>query len=115
MQYSEILLRTPPDRVACKIDRLEALPGVEVHHRHPESGRIVIVQESATVQAQEPMLRRIQDLSDTAVAELVYRYAGAQGDPAPDVVVEHEEMPGGNELLASSVRGDSAAHPARRR
>ena len=71
MHYSGILVVTQPNEIAgCAAD-LEALPGVEVHFCYPESGRIILVQETETVEAQEEGFRRIQALPRVRMAALV--------------------------------------------
>ena len=69
--YSGILVTTE----AAQIDRcraeLEKLPGVEVHYLYPDSGRIVAVQETDTVEQQQDGLRAIQALASVRMAALV--------------------------------------------
>jgi nitrate reductase NapAB chaperone NapD len=50
---------------------LESLPGVEVHFSYPESGRIILVQETETIEAQGEGFRRIQALPRVRMAALV--------------------------------------------
>lgn len=69
--YSGILVTadaTELDR--CRLE-LELLPGVEVHFLYPDSGRIVAVQETATVEEQQDGLRKIQALGTVRMAALV--------------------------------------------
>ncbi|MEE4379316.1 MAG: chaperone NapD [Candidatus Competibacteraceae bacterium] len=74
MNLSGILVMVPPAQLAAGIDTLNALPGVEVFHTEAETGRIVDVQEAATVEAEIDGLRRIQQLPQVIMAELVYHY-----------------------------------------
>ncbi len=71
MHYSGILVIVNPGDVARAIRQLGALPGLEVHHHHVDSGRIVVVQETETVGEQEEGLRRIQALPIVQMAALV--------------------------------------------
>jgi len=71
LHYSGILVVTGPAEVADCIADLEALPGVEVHFSDPERGRIILVQETETVKAQEEGFRRIQTLPRVRMAALV--------------------------------------------
>jgi len=72
--YSGIVVIVRPDRLDSCVSDLDALPGVEVHYRHPESGRIVVVIEGRSTEEHLEMLRRIQALSDVLVAAPVYHY-----------------------------------------
>lgn len=71
MHYSGILVVAKPLRVDDCQRALEGLPGVEVHYCVPESGRLIVVQETADVEGQELGLRRIQDLPMVELAALV--------------------------------------------
>jgi nitrate reductase NapD len=88
VHISGILVTTRPDDTAACIEDLAALAGVEVHHRQPESGRIVVVQEGTSVEEQEDGLRRIQALPRVVSACLVQHVV----DPdAPDARPTREE------------------------
>jgi nitrate reductase NapAB chaperone NapD len=71
MHYSGILVVVDPLEVKSSMDELSRLPGVEVHYCDPESGRIIVVQETETVLAQEEGLRSIQALPRVKMAALV--------------------------------------------
>ena len=66
MHYSGIIVVARPLAVDDCRRRLENMPGVEVHYCVPESGRLVVVQETADVESQEAGLRRIQALPEVA-------------------------------------------------
>ena len=72
--YSGVLVVVPPDHLDECRRTLDQLPGVEVHHCHAESGRIVVVHESASLEEQEERLFQIRALPRVALAELVYHY-----------------------------------------
>jgi nitrate reductase NapD len=72
VHISGILVTTRPDDTAACVEDLATLAGVEVHHREPRSGRIVVVQVSASVEEQEDGLRRIQALPRVVAACLVH-------------------------------------------
>lgn len=72
IHVSGILVLTTPQAVPSCIERLEGLPGVEVHHHHATSGRIVVVQETASLDAQQEGLGRIQALPEVEAAALVH-------------------------------------------
>ena len=71
MHYSGILVVVAPDDVDRTAETLDSLPGIEVHYLYPDSGRIIVVQETATAQEQEDGLRRIQNLAEVRMAALV--------------------------------------------
>lgn len=79
MNLSGILVVTRPQRLEEMVTTLNALPGVEVHHSDPQTGRIVLVQEADSVDAEVAGLRRIQSLPEVALAEMVYHYFGEDG------------------------------------
>ena len=69
--YGGILVVTDPALFDLTVAALNSLAGVEVHHTDPEQGRIIAVQESETLPEQEAGLRRIQQLPQVRIAELV--------------------------------------------
>ena len=71
MHYSGIVVMVRPSRVGDCQRELEKLPGVEVHYSEPESGRLVVVQETANAEQQERGLRRIQELPVVEAAAMV--------------------------------------------
>ncbi len=74
MNVSGILVITPSDRLQDTIRRLNALPGVDVHHTDPETGRIVVTQEADSVHAEVDGLKRIKELPHIILAELVHHH-----------------------------------------
>lgn len=80
MQYSGVLVLSPPAEVDDVSARLDRLPGVEVYARHAGSGRILVVQEAPDVELHESLLRAIQALPGVLAAQLVYHVA----DPGSD-------------------------------
>lgn len=81
-RYSGILVVTSPANVDACRRHLEGLAGVEVHHWHHESGRIVIVHESDSVTDQEQRLVEMRSLPHVILAEPVYHYVDT--DPSAD-------------------------------
>jgi len=69
-----ILAVVRPTNHAGAVRALDALPGVDVHHEHRPSGRVIVTLETTTLEEQIEGLRRIQTLDDVAYAELVYHY-----------------------------------------
>ena len=89
MNLSAILVVVPAPELDAAIARLEALPGVEVRHTDPATGRLVAIQEADGVAAEVAGLERIQALPGIVLAEMVYHYFGddpeiaAPSDGAP--------------------------------
>ena len=76
MNLSAILVVVPTTELNATITRLEALPGVEVRHTDPATGRILTIQEAEDVGAEVAGLERIQALPGIVLAEMVYHYFG---------------------------------------
>lgn len=72
MNLSGILVVVSPSQLDEVQARLKELPGVEVHHVEPETGRIVVVQEAESVDAEVAALSRIKSLKGVLLAEMVY-------------------------------------------
>ncbi len=84
MHYSAILVLTTPNDLTPCTQELAGLSGVEVHYTHPESGRLIAVQESNSLEEQKETLQHIQSLPSVLLAELVYHYLDKEPD-AKDV------------------------------
>ena len=91
MNLSGILVVSAPERLAEVKAALEAVPGVDVHHVDPATGRIVVVQEAPTVEDEVAGLQRLKALPGVVLAEMVYHYfeddpalAAAARIPSPD-------------------------------
>ena len=67
------------------MEEIDALSGFEVHYCQPESGRLIVVQETTTGDEQQQGLRRLQALPRVKLAALVEhridREAGESGGP----------------------------------
>jgi periplasmic nitrate reductase NapD len=74
MNYSGIVVICRPDEVPAVADRLGELPGVEVHYREQEQGKIVVVQEAETVAAEMDGIKRIKRLPGVILADMMYHY-----------------------------------------
>ncbi len=80
MNLSGILVVVPPERLAdCAAD-LAALPGVEVHHTDPVTGRLIVVQEARDVDAEVAGLLAIKARPHVRAAEMVYHYFANEGE-----------------------------------
>ena len=74
MKVSGILVVAPTGKLDSVVEALEALPGVDVHHRHRETGRIVVTIEAPSVHEEVEGLRRIKALPDVILAEMVHHH-----------------------------------------
>lgn len=80
MNLSGILVVVPPERLSeCAAD-LQTLPGVEVHHTDPATGRLIVVQEADDVDAEMAGLIAIKARPHVRLAEMVYHYFANEGD-----------------------------------
>ena len=71
---SGLCITTRPENMAGVEDSLSRRPNTEVHARDPQSGKIIVVQECATVEDHRRSLREIQALPNVMYAELVMHY-----------------------------------------
>jgi len=92
--YSGILVVVPPLHLDDCRRALDDLPGVEVHHCHAESGRIVVVHESASLEEQEERLLQIRALPNVILAELVYHYLDSEPAAAEPVAARDPQEHG---------------------
>jgi nitrate reductase NapD len=74
VNLSGILIIVAPERIQSSVSALNALPGVEVYHIDESSGRIVVVQEAETIDAEVEGLKRIKQLPDIHLAEMVHHH-----------------------------------------
>jgi nitrate reductase NapD len=96
VNISGILVIAPGERLGETIQRLNALPGVEVHHTDPNTGRIVVTQEAATVQDEVDGLKRIKALPHIVLAEMVHHHfedSSEVFDHLPDSLQDAGELP----------------------
>ncbi|MGD2083450.1 MAG: chaperone NapD [Chromatiales bacterium] len=74
MNLSAILVLVRPDQLDACAAALNRIQGVEVHHRDPTAGRLIVTQEAETVSDEIDGFRRIQAQPDVITAELVYHW-----------------------------------------
>lgn len=74
MNFSGIAVTTKPEWVDAVAQGLAALPGVEVFGRDAASGKLVIVQEAASVADEVAGFKAIRSLPNVIAADLVYHY-----------------------------------------
>ena len=112
MNISGIVVTTAPAAVPDVAEGLAALPFVEVTHVDAAGGRIVVVQERASVADEMDGLRAIQRLPGVSSADLVTHYFGDEDRPPELPVAEvarcldHQES-GPAPLPASNPNTDS--------
>jgi nitrate reductase NapD len=74
MNLSGIAVSVRPQSFDDTVDRLAALPGIEIHYQDSDSARIVVVQEAESIDAEVAGLKQIKSVPGVVVAELVYHY-----------------------------------------
>jgi nitrate reductase NapD len=79
MNLSGILVMTRGEYMAETAERLDNLPGVEVHYRDAAAGKIVVVQEAETVKDEVEGLKRIKALPNIVLAEMVHHWFEEDG------------------------------------
>lgn len=90
MNLSGIFVVVKPEWLSTVIPELAALPGVEVHQVDEASGRIVVVQEAADVQAEIEGLQRIKSLPHVILAEMVYHYFAEEAEAYSNLLAGQE-------------------------
>ena len=80
MNVSGILVVVPAAETDRSIEKLAALPGVDVHHVDPATGRIIVTQEAESIDDEVGGLKRIKALSGVILAEMVHHHF--KDDPA---------------------------------
>jgi nitrate reductase NapAB chaperone NapD len=88
MNLSGIVVTTAPASVPDVAERLAALAFVEVTHVDAGGGRIVVVQERASIADEMDGLRTIQRLPGVVAADLVVHYFGDEERPSALPVAE---------------------------
>lgn len=81
MHYSGVLVVVPRSQIDEMGTRIQALPGMEVRFSYPESGRLIVVLETDTVEGQQEGLRRLKALPGVVMAEAVYHHVDTEGEP----------------------------------
>lgn len=94
MNLSGILVVVPPQQLKVSVAELNALPGVEVYHTDAQSGRIVVVQEAESVDAEVEGLKRIKQLPEVILAEMVYHYFAEDGRSTHEMPRDLDELEG---------------------
>lgn len=72
--YSGVLVVTRDNALSSCAVAVDALPGAEVHMRHPETARLVVVLEGDSVDRHEELLQKIRSIPGVLLASLVYHY-----------------------------------------
>lgn len=85
MNLSGIAVIATPPTVEEVAERLTALPGVQVAQLDREGGRLVLVQEAASVGEEVAGFRAIQRTPGVVSADLVCHFFGDQATPEPQL------------------------------
>ena len=87
MNISGILVVTTPPNIDSLIDKLNALPGIEVHHIDRDNSKLIIVQEAESIRDEIDGLKKIKKLPGIVLADMVNHYFG------DDKSLAREEIP----------------------
>jgi nitrate reductase NapAB chaperone NapD len=79
---SGLCVTARPENLETVEAMLNRLPGTEVHARDPHSGRLVVVQERASIEDHRRGLRELQALPGVLCAELVLHFQDPDDGPA---------------------------------
>jgi nitrate reductase NapD len=79
VNVSGILVVVRPPRLQTTLEQIDQLPGVEVHHKEPSTGRVVATIEAPTIDAEVEVLKRIQCLPAVILAEMVEHHVDVDG------------------------------------
>ena len=71
---SGLCVTARPEDLTAVAGLVSGLPDVEVHGSDPGNGRLVVVQEAASIKAHQDRLREIQGLPGVLTADLVVHY-----------------------------------------
>jgi nitrate reductase NapD len=95
MNVSGILIVVPLDKMQETINTLNTLPGVDVHHTDPASGRLVATIEAETIQLEVDALKRIKALPHIILAEMVHHHFLEDDDLINSIPadLENESLP----------------------
>ena len=74
MNLSAILVITAPAGIEACMSLLNDQPGLSVHHSDPITGKIMLIQEAESVDAEVESLKRIKALDGVSMAEMIYHY-----------------------------------------
>ncbi len=88
LSVSGLCVTTRADRLAEIEETISNRPGLEVHARDPQSGKLVVVQERATIEEHRKGLRELQALPGVLTAELVLHFRDPGDHPDPTTTGE---------------------------
>ena len=74
MHYSGILVVVPRSQIDETSALIQDLPGIEVRYTYADSGRLIVIQETETLEEQQEGLRRLKALPGVVMAEAVYHH-----------------------------------------
>ena len=98
MSYSGIVVQADPSGLAEVAERLVGLPGVQIHQKHPETGRMVLTLEAGTGDEEVAGLRRIQKVPGVVTADLVYHRLPRESDQDADEQPSQNTVPKRGEI-----------------
>ena len=84
MHTTAIVVITKPDNVEACSSLLADLPGVDVQHRHPTTGRIVVQLRAMNDEGHRFGLYRIKAMPGVILAESTYRFVDSAAEKPSD-------------------------------
>lgn len=94
MNLSGILVTALPEHVAEVAQSLSTLPGLEVHQTDTARGRLVVVQEAATVGEEVEGFKRIRSVPHVVAVDLVQHYFEEDNEVIQAVPAELDGLEG---------------------
>ena len=93
MNYSGIIVICKPEQTAALSEHLAELPGVEVHYQDSAQGKVILVQEAESVDAEVAGIKRIKQVPGVIVADMVYHYFAEDPAIASGIAARAETAP----------------------
>ena len=76
MNISALLVLVDPKQLAEGVDTLNAQSGIEVFHTDAETGRVVVIQEAASIHEEVESMKALKALPQVLNVDLVSHYFG---------------------------------------
>ena len=108
MNISGVLVCTQPERTAAMRQKLESVPGVDVHHTD-ETGRIIITIEGADTSQDVERLKQVKALEGVLSADMIHYHFEEDDSVVPLRLLEQENAVPAE--LRSAGDGDPDGQP----
>lgn len=97
MNISGLLVHCVPNQNLSCVMELDALPGVEVFHQDEATGRIVVIEEAASVIDEVELFKSIKALPSVLSVEMVYHYFEDDHRDYEEITLEEDYAPTSSE------------------